>query len=102
MLLCSDELFVVQSSQSRRFAAVSDCRTSFDLCCLGCVMSVRNQFDYYREVDGDVARFESDGTASCLMEGVDHLLEALREIHGKDGRPDIAVQLNRIVQRKYL
>ena len=36
------------------------------------------------------------------MEGVDHLLEALREIHGKDGRPDIAVQLNRIVQRKYL
>jgi len=44
-------------------------------------MSVRNQFDYYREVDGDVARIR---------------------IHGKDGRPDIAVQLNRIVQRKYL
>ena len=27
MLLCSNELFVVQSSQSRRFAAASDCRT---------------------------------------------------------------------------
>jgi hypothetical protein len=61
-------------------------------------MSVRNQFDYYREVDGDVARFESDGRASCLMEGVDHLLEALREIHGKDGLkwPRLSEQIFRI------
>jgi hypothetical protein len=49
-------------------------------------MSVREQFDYS---DPDVARFESDGRASCLIEGVDHLLEALREIHGPNGRPDI-------------
>jgi hypothetical protein len=62
-------------------------------------MSVREQFDYYGQVDRDVARLESDGRASCLTEGVDHLLEALREIHGPDGRPDIATQL---IRRKYL
>jgi hypothetical protein len=62
-------------------------------------MSVREQFDYYEQVDPDVPRFESDGRASCLSEGVDYLLEALREIHGADGRPDIATQL---IRRKYL
>ena len=62
-------------------------------------MSVREQFDYYGHADPDVARFESDGRATCLTEGVDHLLEALREIHGADGRPDIAAQL---IRRKYL
>ena len=65
-------------------------------------MSVKEQFDYYGQVDQDVPRFESDGRSSCLTEGVDHLLEALREIHGPNGRPDIAAQLSRIGQRKCL
>ena len=65
-------------------------------------MSVREQFDYYGQVDRDVPRFESDGRSSCLTKGVDHLLEALREIHGPNGRPDIAAQLSRIGQRKCL
>jgi hypothetical protein len=58
-------------------------------------MSVREQFDYYGQGDRDLPRFETDGRTSCLTEGVDHLLEALREIHGPDGRADIAAQLSR-------
>jgi hypothetical protein len=37
-----------------------------------CVMIVREQFDYYGHADPDVARFETDGRATCLTEGVDH------------------------------